>query len=239
MVEIGRCCHDGQIKMVSRPLFGLAVCLAMTGKLVVHRYRHRLCAGHACFGHCSLFSNLGDYRGGTRTGITRHGQLHKEQTEQCEVHCQKAVTTGSRHSVMSKQMIVSMNTSPLVAARPIKFSRKSRILCTYQFSPQKYFQTSILSLFILGGFNRSSQHWVVDWILSIHLMLRLVSSSRVFFGASHSAHGRRRGSHVRSIGTGRSPWGSTAVEGHSCFRSYRAAMDCVGRRRILSPRTQS
>jgi len=34
-----------------------------------------------------------------------------------------------------------------------------------------------------GGFNRSLQHWVVDWILDIHLRLRLVSSSRVFFGA--------------------------------------------------------
>jgi len=90
-----------------------------------------------------------------------------------------------------------------------------------------------------GGFNRSLQHWVVDWILDIHLRLRLVSSSRVFFGALCSAHWRRRGSPGRSIGTGRYPWGSIAVEGHSCFRSCRAAMGCGGRRRRLSPRTQS
>ena len=30
---------------------------------------------------------------------------------------------------------------------------------------------------VLGEFNRSSQHWVVDWIFDIHLRLRLVSSS--------------------------------------------------------------
>ena len=34
----------------------------------------------------------------------------------------------------------------------------------------------------LGAFNRSSQHWVVDRILDIHLRPRLVSSSRVFSG---------------------------------------------------------
>ena len=77
-----------------------------------------------------------------------------------------------------------------------------------------------------GVFNRSLQHWVVDWILDIHLRLRLVSSSQVFFGAWCSAHWRRRGSPERSIGTGRYPWGSIAVEGHSCFRSCRAAMGC-------------
>ncbi len=90
-----------------------------------------------------------------------------------------------------------------------------------------------------GGFNRSSQHWVVDWILDIHLTLRLVSSSRVFFGAGCSAHWRRRGSPGPSIGTGRYLWGSIAGEGHSCFRSCRAAMDCGGRRRSLLARTQS
>lgn len=90
-----------------------------------------------------------------------------------------------------------------------------------------------------GGFNRSSQHLVVDWILDIHLTLRLVSSSRVFFGAWCSAHLLRRGSPGRSIGTGRYPWGSIAAEGHSCFRSCRAAMGCGGRRRRLLLRTQS
>ena len=54
-----------------------------------------------------------------------------------------------------------------------------------------------------GVFNRSSQHRVVDWILDIHLTLRLVSSSRAFFEAWCSAHWRRRGSPGRSIGTGR------------------------------------
>ena len=34
-----------------------------------------------------------------------------------------------------------------------------------------------------GGFNRSSQHGVVDRILDTHLRLRRASSSRVFFGA--------------------------------------------------------
>ena len=90
-----------------------------------------------------------------------------------------------------------------------------------------------------GVFNRSLQHWVVDLILDIHLRLRLVSSSRVFFRAWCSAHWRQRGSPGRSIGTGRYPWGSIAVEGHSCFRSCLAAMGCGGRRRKLSPRTQS
>ena len=70
-----------------------------------------------------------------------------------------------------------------------------------------------------GAFNRSSQHWVVDWILDIHLRLRLVSSSRVFFGAWCSAHLLRRGSPGSSIGTGRYPWESIAVEGHSYSRS--------------------
>ncbi len=90
-----------------------------------------------------------------------------------------------------------------------------------------------------GGFNRSSQHWVVDWISDIHSRLRLVFSSRVFFGAWCSAHSQRRGSHGRSIGTGRCPWGSIAAEGHSCFRWCRAAMGCEGRRRRLSRPTQS
>ena len=84
---------------------------------------------------------------------------------------------------------------------------------------------------VLGVFNRSSQHCVGDWILNIHLKLRLVSSSRVFFGVWCSAHWRRRGYPGRSIGTGRYPWGSIAVEGHSCFRSCRAAMGYEGRRR--------
>ena len=45
-----------------------------------------------------------------------------------------------------------------------------------------------------GGFNRSSQHWVVDWILGTHSKLRLASSSLVFFGAWCSAHWQRHGS---------------------------------------------
>ena len=72
---------------------------------------------------------------------------------------------------------------------------------------------------MLGVFNRSSQHRVVDWILDIHLTLRLVSSSRVFFGAWCSAHWRRRGSPGRFIGTGRNPWKSIALDGHSRSRS--------------------
>ena len=36
---------------------------------------------------------------------------------------------------------------------------------------------------VLGLSNRSSQHWVIDWILDIHLTLRLVFFSQVFFGA--------------------------------------------------------
>jgi len=56
-----------------------------------------------------------------------------------------------------------------------------------------------------GEVNRSSQHWVVDWILDIHLRFHRVSSSQVFFGAWCSAHWPRRGSPGRSIGTGRYP----------------------------------
>ena len=90
-----------------------------------------------------------------------------------------------------------------------------------------------------GVFNRSSQHWIVDWILDIYLRLRLVSSSRAISEAWCSAHWRRRGSPGRSIGTGRYPWGSIAVEGHSCSRSSRAAMGCGDRQRRLLSRTQS
>ena len=70
-----------------------------------------------------------------------------------------------------------------------------------------------------GAFNRSSQHRVVDWILDIHSRPRLVSSSRVFFGAWYSAHWPRRGSRGSSIGTGPYPWGSIALDGHSRSRS--------------------
>ena len=100
-------------------------------------------------------------------------------------------------------------------------------------------QFSMLSAGILGVLNRSSQHWVVDWISDIYSKPRLVSSSRVFFGTWYAANCRWRGSRGSTIETGRNPWGSIAVESHSCSRSCRAAMGCGGRQRRFLPRTQS
>ena len=87
--------------------------------------------------------------------------------------------------------------------------------------PTKHFykQFLMLSPGILGAFNWSSQQGLVDWILDIHLRPRLVSSSRVFFATWYSANWPWRGFGGSFIGTGRNPWKSIALDGHSRSRS--------------------
>jgi len=89
-----------------------------------------------------------------------------------------------------------------------------------------------------GGFNRSSQHSIIEQTSSIRPGLRPVSSNQAFSGVWSSVHWRRPGSLGRSTGTGLCPLESIAAEGRSCSRSCRAAMDCAGRRRIPLPRTR-
>lgn len=89
---------------------------------------------------------------------------------------------------------------------------------------------------VQGGFNRSSQHWVVEQILHTHSAFRRVFSSRVFFGVSCSARGLRLGSLVHSSETGRYLSGSIGAEDRSYSRSCRAAMDYEGQRRRPSLR---
>jgi len=76
-----------------------------------------------------------------------------------------------------------------------------------------------------GVFNRSSQHWIVGWILSIRSRLQLVSSNPAFSGACCLARKLRLGSLGRSTATGQYSWGSIAAEGRFCSRSCRTAMD--------------
>ena len=89
-----------------------------------------------------------------------------------------------------------------------------------------------------GGFNRSSQHWVVERILDIHSRLLLVSSNRAFSSVSCSAYVPRPGSRGHSIETGLCPSGSIAAGVHSCSRSCRAAKGCEGQQRRRSLRTR-
>mgnify|MGYP003429873959 FL=1 len=62
-----------------------------------------------------------------------------------------------------------------------------RIVQTVPFSRHALLYASILQrtlvsrLLVLGGFNRSSQHWIVVQTLDTHSVLRQVFSSRVFF----------------------------------------------------------
>ena len=74
-----------------------------------------------------------------------------------------------------------------------------------------------------GGFNRSSQHWIVEQILGTRPVLRPVSSSQAFSGVWCSGVWQRPGSLERSTETGRCPLGSIAAAGRSCSRSCRAA----------------
>src|SRR5690606_12444546 len=66
---------------------------------------------------------------------------------------------------------------------------------------------------ILGGFNRSSQHWVIVQISDIRSRLQLVSSRQGFFGACCSECVLRLESLGQSSATGRCPSGSIAAKG--------------------------
>jgi len=87
-----------------------------------------------------------------------------------------------------------------------------------------------------GGFNRSSQHEIVEQILGARPELRPVSSSQASAGAWYSVQWRQPGSLEHSNGISRCPLESIAVEGRSYSHLCHAAMDCAGRRRIPSRR---
>lgn len=89
-----------------------------------------------------------------------------------------------------------------------------------------------------GGFNQSSQHWIVEQISGTRPVLRPVSSNQAFSGAWNSVHWQRPGSLERSTETNLYPLGSIAAGGRSCSRWCRAAMDCAGRQRTPAPRTR-
>jgi len=89
-----------------------------------------------------------------------------------------------------------------------------------------------------GGFNRSSQHWIVEQILDTRPALRREFSSRVFFGAWRSTYGLRLGSLEHSIEPGRYLSESIAAAVRSYSRLCRAAMDCEGRQRKSSHQTR-
>ena len=90
-----------------------------------------------------------------------------------------------------------------------------------------------------GVFNRSSQHWVVCWILDIRSRLQLVSSNQAFSVVWCLARELQPGALGRSTATDRCPSGSIAAEVHSCSRSCRVARDCGELRRRPSLRTRS
>lgn len=56
-----------------------------------------------------------------------------------------------------------------------------------------------------GGFNRSSQHWIVEQILGARPGLPQASSRQAFCGAWNSVHWQRPGSLQRSTETGLCP----------------------------------
>ena len=87
-----------------------------------------------------------------------------------------------------------------------------------------------------GGFNRSSQHRVVQAILGSRSVPLLVSSSPMSYVACCSMSMPRLQSLARSTETGQCPWGSTGAATRLCSRWSRAAMDCEDRQRRLSPR---
>lgn len=82
--------------LVSRLLTRLAVGMAQVRLLVVHAERHGFGARHASFGHRGGFGN---FCPGTGANIARHRQLHEQQADQCEEHCDQAVATGSNHGL--------------------------------------------------------------------------------------------------------------------------------------------
>lgn len=52
-------------------------------------------------------------------------------------------------------------------------------------------QFPVRSACILGGFNRSLQHWIVEQVVDTRPELRLASSSQAFFGVWYSVHCKR------------------------------------------------
>ena len=89
------------------------------------------------------------------------------------------------------------------------------------------------------GFNRSSQHWVIERILDIRSGSQPASSSRAFCEVYCLARGLRLESPGRSTATGRCPSKSIGAAGHWCSRSWRAATDCGVRQRRPLPRTRT
>ena len=89
-----------------------------------------------------------------------------------------------------------------------------------------------------GGFNRSSQHRVVERILDTRSRFQLGSSSPRFCAACYSRSEPQLESLARSSETGRCLWGSIGAGGHWCSHSCRAAMDCEDRRRRHALRTR-
>jgi transposase InsO family protein len=76
-----------------------------------------------------------------------------------------------------------------------------------------------------GGFNRSSQHLIVEQILGTHPVPRQASSSRVFYGAWNSMYWQRPGSLGRSIETSQCLLGSIVAGVHSCVSARRSRLE--------------
>ena len=89
-----------------------------------------------------------------------------------------------------------------------------------------------------GGFNRSSQHQVVERILDTHPRSQLVSSTPTFYAACYSKSGPPPESLARSGEPGQCLWGSIGAAAHSWSRWCHAAMGCEDQQRRRALRTR-
>jgi len=92
-------CHDAyrrrHLNLVCSLLGRLAVRVAQARLVRVHR-RHVAGARHSRFGHGGHFAQLAR----NWAGITCHRQLHEQQADQREEHCEQAMATMGGHAAI-------------------------------------------------------------------------------------------------------------------------------------------